>query len=107
MRCSRIQRRRARATSGRSCSAARRLFFEADRVPVEEPPDCAAAAFNPSLAHRRHHFVQRHIGLFGNQSQQQSQRAPPRAEVLPPVLLSRDAAGLIKALQLFGPQNWR
>src|ERR1700739_488695 len=30
---------RAAATSGRSCSAARTLFFEADAVPVEEAPD--------------------------------------------------------------------
>ena len=36
MPCSRIQRRRARATSARFCSAACRLFFEADRVPLEE-----------------------------------------------------------------------
>src|SRR5258706_9917445 len=34
--CSRIQCRRARATSARSCSAARRLFFESNLVRSEE-----------------------------------------------------------------------
>ena len=32
---------RATATSGRSCSAARTLFFKADAVAIEEPPDRA------------------------------------------------------------------
>jgi hypothetical protein len=39
MACRRFQHRRARATSGRSCSAARRLFFEADVVaPLRRGP---------------------------------------------------------------------
>ena len=41
MPCSRIQRRRARATSARSCSAARRAFFERDLVALKEAtPRC-------------------------------------------------------------------
>jgi hypothetical protein len=70
MPCSRIQRRRARATSARCCSAARRLFFEADIVPLEEPPNRAAAAGDPALAHYRNDFIQRQIRLLGNQPQQ-------------------------------------
>ena len=70
MPCSRIQRRRARATSARFCSAACRLFFEADRVPLEEAPHRAAAAGDPSLAHRRDDLIQRQIRLVGNQHQQ-------------------------------------
>src|SRR6476646_8858338 len=70
MPCSRIQRRRARATSARFCSAACRLFFEADRVPLEEAPHRAAAAGDPSLAHRRDDLIQRQIRSVGNQHQQ-------------------------------------
>src|SRR5207237_6235700 len=70
MPCSRIQRRRARATSARFCSAARRLFFEADVMPLEEPPNRAAAARNPLLAHRSDDLIQCQIRLLGNQRQQ-------------------------------------
>jgi hypothetical protein len=59
-----------RATSGRSCSAARRLFFEADAMANEQPPGCTAAAGDPSLAHRRDDLIQRQIRLLGNQRQQ-------------------------------------
>src|SRR6266516_985528 len=40
--CSLIQRRRARATSGRSCSAARRLFFDSYIMSLEKSPDGGA-----------------------------------------------------------------
>ena len=43
--CSSIQRRRARATSARFCSAARMdFFFNRDLVPCEKPPNGGAAA---------------------------------------------------------------
>ena len=67
MPCSRIQRRRARATS----SAAYRVFFEADAASLEEPPNRAAAARDPSFGHRRNDLVQRQIRLLDNLSQQQ------------------------------------
>src|ERR1019366_10102318 len=70
MPCSRIQRRRARATSGRTCSAARRLFFKGEVVPNEKTRQSTAASDDPSLAHRRNGFVQRQIRLLGNQRQQ-------------------------------------
>jgi hypothetical protein len=68
--CSRIQRRRARATSARFCSAARRLFFEGDLMTLEEAPYRAAAAGNPSLVHRRDHLIQRQVRLVRNQREQ-------------------------------------
>src|SRR5262245_37742909 len=63
MRRSRIQRRRARATSARSCSAARRLFFESNVVTLKEPPYRGAATANFVFAHRRNYLVQRQVGL--------------------------------------------
>jgi hypothetical protein len=68
--CSRIQRLRARATSGRACSAARRLFFKGDVVPDEKPRQSAAASGDPLPAHRRNRFVQRQIRMLGDQRQQ-------------------------------------
>ncbi len=70
MPCSRFQRRRARATSARSCSAARRLFFEGDLMALKEAPDRGAAAGNLVLAHRGNHLVQRHVRLLLDQPQQ-------------------------------------
>src|SRR5450432_1288107 len=63
------QRRRARATSARSCSAARRLFFEADAVALQKPPQRAAAATKPSLAQGRDELLERPVRLLGHQSQ--------------------------------------
>jgi hypothetical protein len=80
--CLRIQRRRARATSARSCSVARRLFFDGDIMSLEKSPDRGATAWNSLLAHRRNDLVQGQIRLFGYQSQQpfhvllQRRRAP-------------------------------
>src|SRR5215469_9385357 len=65
--CCRFQRRRARATSARCCSAARRLFFERDAMTIEESPERATAARNPSLVHRRYKLVQRSVRLLINQ----------------------------------------
>jgi hypothetical protein len=36
-------------TSGRSCSLARRLFFEADSFVLEEVPDRVVADFNTAI----------------------------------------------------------
>src|SRR6516164_1336043 len=67
--CSRIQRRRARATSARSRSAACRLFFEGDVVSVEKTPERAAAGFYPPLAQLCNRLSQGQVRLFGNQRQ--------------------------------------
>jgi hypothetical protein len=100
MPCSRIQRRRARATSGRSCSAACRLFFEADPVAGEQPPDRAVAAGDPSLAHCDHDFIQRQIRLLGNQGQQPIRVLFQRRNA-PTGRLSRDTSSFLPALQPF------
>jgi hypothetical protein len=70
MPCSRIQRRRARATSARSCSAARSAFFKRDLVALKETPDRRPTARNPVPAHYGNHLVQRQIGLSLDQGQQ-------------------------------------
>ena len=100
MNCSRLQRRRARATSGRCCSAACRLFFKGEIVSRKKPPDCGATAPNPQSAHRRNDLVQRQIRLLGNQSQQffrvllQSRSAPAGG-------LCFGASGIMPSLQPF------
>src|SRR5262245_15936757 len=67
--CSRIHRRRARATSARCRSTACRAFFESDVVSVEKTPKRAAAGFDPSLAQFCSRFYQGQVRLLGNQIQ--------------------------------------
>src|SRR6266568_465211 len=69
MPCSRIQRRRARATSARCRSAACRLFFKGDVVAVEKTPERAATGFDPPLAQLCNRLYQSQIRPFSNQSQ--------------------------------------
>src|SRR5262245_21532851 len=92
--CSRIQRRRARATSARFCSAAYRVFFEADVAASEEPPHRAAAACDPAFAHRRDDLVQRRVRLVGNQTQQKLRVLLQRRDAAA-AWLRRKAAGLL------------
>src|SRR6266576_1475769 len=116
--CCRIQRRRARTTSVRSCSAARRLFFEADAVALQKPPKRAAAATNPSLAQGRDELLERPVRLLGDQSQDpvrvalQWRLAPtarlwPAATLLLPRLipLDRRAGTDIKAFRRLTPRG--
>src|SRR2546428_9665953 len=95
---SRIQRRRARATSARCRSAACRLFFKGDVMTLEEPPQCAPAGANSPFAQRREQFLEGGIRLFFNKPEYQCQVflepgcAPParlwrRAAAFTPVLL--------------------
>ena len=65
--CSRIQRRRARATSARCCSAAYRLFFNGEIVATEETPHSTATAGNARRFFRHHDLIQRQIGLCSDQ----------------------------------------
>src|ERR1700676_2150031 len=64
MPCSRIQRLRARATSARCCSAARRLFFKGDVVPLETPRDCTLTRSYPLLAQFHDDLVQGQVWLI-------------------------------------------
>ena len=98
MPCSRIQRRRARATSARCCSVARRLFFKRDPVALEEAPRRSATATYPSLAHRRHHLVQRQVRLIRNQPQQKIRVRLQRRGAAAPRFRGA-ASRLVKALR--------
>src|SRR5260221_13240817 len=78
---------RAAATSGRSCSAARMLFFEADAVAVEEPPDRSdpPLLFTP-IGQTGLGFFPCQVGLLPNQSNKPFlllfQREPPLSLVV-------------------------
>src|ERR1700730_4030614 len=69
MPCSRIQRRRARATSARFCSAACRVFFKAYIVSIKETLESAPTAEYALVAHCDERLLDGQIRLFGNQSQ--------------------------------------
>src|SRR5262245_52563386 len=99
--CLRIQRRRSRATSARFCSAAYKVFFEADVASIEEPPNRTTAARDSPLPHRRNHLVQRQIRLPGNQTQQKP-RIFLQRRCAAATRLCRNASGLLKAL---GPKH--
>src|SRR5260221_12694323 len=77
---------RAAATSGRSCSAARMLFFEADAVAVEEPPNRSDPRLLLTLIEQTAlDFFQCQGGLLPNQSKQPFLMLLPRRPALAPV----------------------
>jgi hypothetical protein len=95
--CSRIQRRRARATSARSRSAACRLFFKGEIMPMKKTRERAAAGSNAMPLKLRDGFFQGQVRLLGNQRHhafhllfQRRHAAPSR--------LRRGAPALIPAL---------
>ena len=67
--CSRIQRRRARATSARLRSSARRLFFECDAMASEESRQCAAARRDPPLTQHRNELIQSKVPLLADKGE--------------------------------------
>ena len=90
--CQRFQRSRRRVTSGRSCSLARRLFFEAHALLLEEAPDRVIAHPHPALGQLRRQCPQRQVRLSAIRASSQSRsfasawgRRPPigRAAALP------------------------
>src|SRR5205807_5850728 len=103
--CRRFQHRRARATSGRSCSAARRLFFEADVVALEEAPHGSATACNPVLVHHRDHLIQRQIRLLLNQ-REQPRRMCLQWRRAPAARFGCTTPSLVKALHPFDCRTW-
>jgi len=58
--------RRRRATSARSCSLARRLFFKAETNVAKEMPDTVITDLNPALVQFRQQFASGDIGLLFN-----------------------------------------
>src|SRR5262245_48703836 len=105
MACRRFQHRRARATSGRSCSAARRLFFEADVVALEEAPHGSATACDPVLVHRRDHLIQRQIRLLLNQ-REQPRRMYLQWRRAPAARLGCATPSLVKVFHPFDCRTW-
>ena len=67
--CSRIQRRRARATSARLRSAACRLFFEGDVMASKKSRQRAAAPWNAPLVQCRSDLIQREVWMLADQGQ--------------------------------------
>ena len=65
--CCRSQCRRARATSARSCSAARRLFFTADAVSLQKTPERTAAAGYSLPVHGHDELFECPVRPFGDQ----------------------------------------
>src|SRR6516225_4182028 len=71
MPCSRIQRRRARITSTRFCSAAYKVFFKGDVVTLVEPPHRSATALDSGSRHCHDDLIEGHVGLLHNQPEQE------------------------------------
>ena len=84
MNCSRLQRRRARATSGRSSSAACRLFFKGEIVSRKKPPDCSAAGANRKFAHHCNHHINCQIRVLATRASS-SFACFSNRDLLPPV----------------------
>src|SRR6202158_2219540 len=69
--CSAFSSARAAATSGRSCSAACSVFFEADAVTLVEAPHRAGCVFQLLVgAKPRANLIERQIGLRRNEIEQ-------------------------------------
>jgi len=98
MPCCRIQRRRARATSARSCFL-RAGFFECNLVALKEAPDYRASARNLMFAHCQDHFIQRQPII--DQIQQKIRMLLQRRDTSAP-RFGRATARLKKA---FNPDN--
>src|SRR5712691_9536317 len=98
--CSRIQRRRARATSARCRSAACRLFFEGDVVPDEKPRKRALAGSYSSLEQLHKRLLQGQIRPLGNKSQN-SFRLRFQRRYASSARLRRRTPALVPALQPF------
>src|SRR5256712_5675003 len=67
--CSRTQRRRARATSARLRSAARRLFFDSDAVASKEPGERTPASCDSPLVQRQNNLIQRQVRLLTDEGE--------------------------------------
>src|SRR6201987_1432204 len=96
--CSRIQRRRARATSARCRSAACRVFFKGDVVAIEKTPERAAAGSNPLLAQLCNGLLKRQVWMLSNHSQDLGRELFKRRNA-PAARLRRGAVIIAPALQ--------
>src|SRR5262249_36034589 len=104
MPCYRIQRRRARATSARSRSAACRLFFEGDAVSPKKPRKSTLAGSDPSLQQCRQRLLQGQIGLLGDEFHYHRSMLLQR-RYASSARLGRGAPNLVPALQPLDPRT--
>ena len=115
--CCRIQCRRARATSGRCCSAARTLFFKADAVALQKTPERATAAGYSLLAQGHDELNERPVRPFRDQPENRvrmvlQRRPAPAARLRRPSALpsprlkplDRRAGTDIKTLRRLAPR---
>ena len=87
---------RACATSGRSCSAACSVFFEADPMPLEEPADRSLGRDqSKALANPLFKLLQGQIGFFRHKLQQPVRMRLQRRAALATARPRADAAGFI------------
>src|SRR5215470_3377753 len=103
MPCSRIQRRRARATSVRSRSAACRLFFQGDAMSSKKPRKSTLAGSDPPLQQFRQGLLQGQVGLLSDESQYHRGMLVQR-RYASSARLGRGAPSLVPALQPFDPR---
>src|SRR5262245_34360706 len=90
---------RAAATSGRSCSAARRVFFEGNVVTIVECPDRAYCGLHLLLGPQpRTDLVERQIRLLGDECEQPLLMLLERRAGVAGARLCRDATSLGPAL---------
>src|SRR5262249_54061216 len=93
--CSAFNSARAAATSGRSCSAARRVFFESYVMTIVECPDRAYCRLHPLLGPQpRTDLLERQIGLRGNECEQPLLMLLERRTDVTSAGLCRNATGL-------------
>src|SRR5271166_4274363 len=74
--CSRIQRRRARATSARLRSAACRLFFDGNAMTSEEAGQRATTSWDSPLVKRRNNLIERKIPLGADEGEDLPRSTP-------------------------------
>src|SRR5215212_357294 len=92
---------RRRATSGRSCSLACRLFFETDACMLEEVPDRVIAHHNPALCQFSNQRPQCHIRLLRQTSEKPVALARQRIGPIASHRPCRRAAGRAEPLRPF------
>src|SRR5690242_1177953 len=97
--CSAMSSARAAATSGRSCSAACRVFFEGNVVTIVECPDRAYRGLRLLLGPQpRTDLLERQIRLLGNECEQPLLMLLERRAGVTGARLCRDATSLGPAL---------
>src|ERR1700730_6204250 len=102
---------RRRATSGRSCSPAKSVFFEADPLAAQKTPQRVAGHGDAALAQFGKKRMQRQIRLFGKTAEKKAplafQKIRPLAAHSPPHCLSCGPVAPISQRPPRSPQRQR